>query len=99
MANNKKSSATLVETMIEKYGSYEAYKQSMRERAKKGGKNGNKTLNPNYSGGFAGDNVRARIAGGMGGRYSRKGHKLIERTETSGTYRRMSDGAIVEIKY
>ena len=50
-------------------------------------------------GGFAADHVRARIAGSMGGRYSRRGHKLIERTETSGTYRRLSDGAIVEIKY
>ena len=57
-----------------------------------GGRNSN-------SGGFAADNVRARIAGATGGKYSRKGHKLIERTETSGTYRRLSDGAIVEIKY
>ena len=64
-----------------------------------GGRNGNKTNNPDYSGGFAADNARARTAGSMGGRYSRKGHKLIERTETSGTYRRLSDGAIVEIKY
>ena len=58
----------------------------------KGGRNGN-------TGGFAADNVRARTAGSMGGTYSRKGHKLLERTETSGTYRRLSDGAIVEIKY
>ena len=93
MANNKKGGATLVATMIEKYGSYEAYKQSMRERASRGGSVKGTT------GGFASDNVRARIAGSTGGKYSRKGYKLIERTETSGKYRRMSDGAIVEIKY
>ena len=57
-----------------------------------GGRNGN-------SGGFAADKVRARTAGAAGGTYSRKGHKLLERTETSGTYRRLSDGVIVEIKY
>lgn len=51
------------------------------------------------TGGFAEDKVRARTAGAMGGRYGRRGYKLIERTETSGTYRRLSDGAIVEIKY
>ena len=49
--------------------------------------------------GFAADNHIARSAGATGGTYSRKGHKLLERTETSGTYRRLSDGAIVEIKY
>jgi hypothetical protein len=50
----KQGGATLVATMIEKYGSYEAFRESMRERASKGGKNGNKKLNPNYAGGFAG---------------------------------------------
>lgn len=49
--------------------------------------------------GFAANKDTARSAGFTGGRYSRKGHKLLERTETSGTYRRLSDGAIVEIKY
>ena len=89
----KQGGKKLVATMTEKYGSYEAYKQSMRELGSRGGSvNGTK-------GGFASDNVRARIAGSMGGKYSRKGYKLIERTETSGTYRRMSDGATVEIKY
>lgn len=51
------------------------------------------------SGGFAADNDRARTAGALGGKYGRKGHRLIERTETSGTYQRKSDGVIVEIKY
>lgn len=50
----KQGGSTLVETMVKKYGSHEAYRQAMRERATKGGKNGNKKLNPNYSGGFAG---------------------------------------------
>ena len=49
--------------------------------------------------GFAADLERARAAGAISGKISRKGHKLLERTETSGTYRRLSDGAIVEIKY
>lgn len=49
--------------------------------------------------GFAADKNKALTAGAIGGRYSRKGYKLMERTETSGTYRRLSDGVIVEIKY
>ena len=89
----KQGGKKLVATMTEKYGSYEAYRQSMRELASKGGSVKGTT------GGFAADHVRARIAGSTGGKYSRRGYKLIERTETSGTYRRMSDGAIVEIKY
>lgn len=88
----KQGGATLVATMTEKYGSYEAYKQAMRELGSRGGSvKGTK--------GFAADSVKARIAGSIGGRYGRRGYKLIERTETSGTYRRMSDGAIVEFKY
>ena len=51
------------------------------------------------TGGFAYNKDKARTAGSTGGTYSRKGHKLLERNETSGTYRRLSDGAIVEIKY
>ena len=89
----KQGGKKLVATMTEKYGSYEAYKQSMRELGSRGGSVKGTT------GGFAADSARARIAGSMGGKYSRKGYKLIERTETSGKYRRMSDGAIVEIKY
>ena len=89
----KQGGKKLVATMTEKYGSYEAYKQSMRELGSRGGSV------KSTKGGFAADHVRARIAGATGGKYSRKGYKLIERTETSGTYRRMSDGAIVEIKY
>ena len=89
----KQGGATLVATMVKKYGSYEAYKQSMRELGSRGGSVNGTT------GGFAADSARARTAGATGGKYSRKGYKLIERTETSGTYRRMSDGAIVEIKY
>ena len=54
MAGNKHSGRTLVETMTKKYGSYEAFRESRRERASKGGRNGNKQLNPNYNGGFAG---------------------------------------------
>lgn len=92
MANNKQGGAKLVETMIKKHGSYEAYKQSMRERASRGGKNGN-------TGGFAFNRDIARSAGATGGKYSRKGYKMLERTETYGTYRRKSDGEIVEFRY
>ena len=49
--------------------------------------------------GFAADIQRARRAAAIGGKYGRRGHKLIERTEISGTYRRLSDGVVVEIKY
>ena len=85
MAGNKQSGKTLVETMIKKYGSYEAFRQSMRERAYKGGKNGNKEANPNYGGGFASKSVgddgltgyeRARVAGAIGGRKSRRRKKV-----------------------
>ena len=85
----KQGGATLVAKMVKKYGSYEAYKQSMRELGSRGGSVKSTT------GGFAADSARARTAG----KCSRKGYKLIERTETSGTYRRLSDGATVEIKY
>ena len=77
-------------TMQERYGDPS---EIMRARGSKGGSVKGTT------GGFAADSARARTAGATGGKYSRKGYKLIERTETSGTYRRMSDGAIVEIKY
>ena len=73
-------------TMQERYGDPS---EIMRARGAKGGSVKGTT------GGFAADSDRARTAG----KYSRKGYKLIERTETSGKYRRMSDGAIVEIKY
>ena len=73
----KQGGKKLVATMTEKYGSYEAYKQSMRERASKGGKIGN-------TGGFASNVIgndgltgyeRARVAGAIGGRKSRRGKK------------------------
>lgn len=85
---NKKMFAT----MVKKHGSEEAAREWFRTIGSRGGQNGT-------TGGFAADNVRARISGAMGGRYSRKGYKLIKHTEASGTYRRLSDGAIVEIKY
>ena len=85
---NKKIFATI----IKKHGSEEAAREWFSTIGKIGGKNGT-------TGGFAADKNRARTAGAAGGKYGRKGYKLIERTETSGTYRRLSDGAIVEIEY
>ena len=75
MAGNTKTGQALVATMIEKYGSYEAYRQAMRERASKGGRNGNKKLNPDYSGGFAGDKELAKRAGAIGGARSKRRKK------------------------
>lgn len=93
MAGNKQSGRKLVATMIEKYGSYEAYRQAMRERASKGGSvKGTK-------GGFAADNERSRVSGAIGGKYSRRGHKLIERHDTYGIYTNKSSGKTVRINY
>ena len=93
MANNKKGGATLVETMIEKYGSYEAFRESMRERASKGGSV------KGTQGGFAADNNRARASGAIGGKHSRRGHKLIKRHDTYGLYINNKSGSIVRINY
>ena len=40
MAGNKEGAAKIRQKQIERYGSYEAYLQAMRERASLGGKNG-----------------------------------------------------------
>lgn len=90
----------VVETRVQKYmdqgySEIEARKKvsdDYRRIGAKGGKNGN-------TGGFAFNPDIARSAGATGGKYSRRGYEMIERTETSGTYRRVSDGAIVEFKY
>lgn len=79
MAGNNQSGQKLVATMIEKYGSYEAYKQSMRERGSNGGKNGN-------TGGFASELIgddgltgreRARVVGVIGGAKSKRRKKNV----------------------
>lgn len=86
MAANTKTGQALVATVIEKYGSYEAYRQAMRERASNGGRNGNKKLNPDYSGGFAakvpcscsiiqGQHIKAQCLGSIGGARSKRRKK------------------------
>lgn len=92
MANNKDGGAKLVETMTKKYGSYEAFRESMRERASKGGKNSN-------TGGVANDRERAAEIGAIGGKYSRRGYKLIERYATYGIYVNKSNGETVRFNY
>lgn len=57
-----------------------------------GGKNSN-------TGGFAKDSKRAAEIGAIGGKYSRRGYKIIERHDTYGIYQRLSDGALVEFRY
>ena len=81
----KQGGKKLVATMTEKYGSYEAYKQSMRERASKGGKIGN-------TGGFASNVIgndgltgyeRARVAGAIGGARSKRVSKRKDNSDLS----------------
>lgn len=98
MAGNKQSGRTLVETMTKKYGSYEAFRESMRERASKGGRNGSKKINPNYSGGFAGDNELAKRAGSLGGSRSMRGHKLVKIEGGTLIYKRLSDNKLIEVR-
>lgn len=61
----------LRKNMIEKYGSEEAWKKVMGERGKVGGKNGTKEKGSIK--GFAANIERARTAGALGGRRSRRG--------------------------
>ena len=93
MAGNKKSGESLRKTMIEKYGSEEAWKAVMRENGRKGGSVSTPT------GGFAADKERARWAGAKAGKYSRRGHKLIERHDTYGIYTKTATGETVRIEY
>lgn len=57
------------ETMLRRYGSEEGIHRQMVEMGAKGGRNGR---GPDYRGGFAADRERARIAGALGGRKSRR---------------------------
>ena len=62
-------------TMAERYGSVT---EKMRETGRIGGRNGK---GPDYKGGFAADNERAKIAGAKGGSISRrtsKYHQIFE---------------------
>lgn len=68
MAGNKSGGEKLRQTMIEKHGSEEAWREWMRANAAKGGRNGN-------TGGFAANRELARIAGAKGGSISRRGKK------------------------
>ena len=69
MVQTKKGGETLRQTNIEKYGSYEAYREHMRSMASKGG---SKT---GIAKGFALDKDRARRCGALGGRISRRTKK------------------------
>lgn len=79
MSQTKAGAAKARQKMIERYGSEEAYKENMRNRARKGGANSN-------SGGFASTVVgkdglngyqRARVAGAVGGTKSRRNKKTL----------------------
>lgn len=64
------------ETIAKKYG--DNYKELLAEWAAKGGRNGK---GPGYKGGFANDRNKAREYGRIGGKISKRGCKLIGRTE------------------
>lgn len=66
MSNTKEGGKTLVATMIAKYGSRAAWLAHMKELGHRGGKNG-------HTGGFYGNRERARRAGSVGGKISKRG--------------------------
>lgn len=77
MVGTKQGGIKLRETMIKKYGSYEAWRKALAEGGRRGGRNGT-------TGGFASDVrgadgltgiERARIAGKKGGTISRRGRR------------------------
>lgn len=68
MANTKAGGIKLRETMIKKFGSEEAWKEVMRERAAKGGKVSSKLTGA----GFSHKDADPRAAGRLGGRKSKR---------------------------
>jgi hypothetical protein len=81
MAGTKQGAAKMKATMIAKLGSYEAYKEDLRIKSVKGGKNG-------HTGGFAAGydgRERARIYGAVGGRISRRGKNKATKEKENGT--------------
>jgi uncharacterized protein len=66
VAQTKEGAAKARIKMVSKYGSEEAYLKAMKERAARGGRNGN-------TGGFKANPELARVAGAIGGRISRRG--------------------------
>lgn len=76
MSGTKAGATKLRATMIKKYGSEEAWREHMRNNGSKGGRNGNKKLNPNYQGGFAHPDANPKAAGARGGRISRRTKKV-----------------------
>ena len=93
MVMTKKGGETLRQTMIEKHGSEEAWKAVVRENGRKGGSVSTPT------GGFGASKERAITSGSIGGRYSRRGHKIIERHDTYGLYTKTATGETVKIDY
>lgn len=77
MSGTAKGGVKLRETMIKKYGSEEAWKEIMRQKASKGGKNSNNggfASKKRDSDGLSGAD-RASIYGAVGGRISRRTSK------------------------
>lgn len=68
MSGTPEGGQTLRQTMIEKHGSEEAWRQHMAGLGRKGGANG-------HTGGFHNNPELARIAGAKGGRIGRRKSK------------------------
>lgn len=82
------------ETILKKYGNEEELRKKFIEIGRKGGLNGR---GPNYKGGFASENSKARIAGAKGGRISRRGFRYIKKEDNVAIYQN-KNGDIVEFE-
>lgn len=89
MGQTKEGSIKAMETIKKRYGVDENGKSLLHARiGAAGGRNG-------YTGGLYGDYERASKIGSIGGRRSKRGHKLIEVTDSTLIYRRKADGTLV----
>ena len=70
MAGSKAGAAKMKQTMIDRFGSEEAWREAMRNNGSKGGKRSSNLLG--NAGGFAVNRELAREAGKVGGTISRR---------------------------
>lgn len=75
------------ETMLKIHGSEENITEFFKRIGAKGGSHG-------HTGGYASNPVLAKVSGGKGGRYSKRGFKLLGEEDGELIYKRNSDGKI-----
>lgn len=92
MSGSKAGGVKLRQTMINKFGSEEAWREWMKENGSKGGKNGT-------TGGVAGDSERASILGAKGGKVSKRGYKFIKEVANGREYIDKSTNTVVVFRY